>query len=83
MIPNRAGFARGGTSCNEVMRTAGRAPQAVAGLTHRVKLGQTRNINTCAHLLMPWSGQLPFLGLNKKGALPWLVTRLFLVRQLL
>ena len=54
--------------------------QAVAGLTHGVKLGQTRNINTCTDLLMPWSGQLPFLGSNKKGALPLLVTRLF-VRQ--
>ena len=64
MIPIRADFARGGTSCNEAMRTTGRAPHAVAGLTFWVKHVGTKNINTCAHLLGPCSGQLPFLGLS-------------------
>ena len=67
MIPIRVGFTRGGTSCNKAMRTAGRAPQAVACLTHGVKLGQTRNINTRTHLLMPSSGQLPFLGCSSSS----------------
>ena len=70
---HRASFARGGTSCNEAMRTAGRAPQAVAGLTHRVKLGQTRNINTRTHFLMPCSGQLPFLGSSAVPIFFWLL----------
>ncbi len=44
------------------MCTTGRAAQVVAGLTSWVRHVQTKNINTCMHLLVPYSGQLPFLG---------------------
>ncbi len=50
-------------SCNEAMRTTGRAAQAVAGVTFRVRHVGVENINTCMYLLGPCSGQLPFLGL--------------------
>ena len=69
MIPIRAGFARGGTSCNAAMCPRGRAPQAVVGLTLRVKYVKTKNINTRAHFLMPCSGQLRFLGSSARFGL--------------
>ena len=44
------------------MRTTGRAPHVVAGLTLWVTPSRAVNLNCSIRLLLPWSGQLPFLG---------------------
>ena len=60
------------------MCTTGRAAQGVAGLTFWVKHAWAKNIKTCMHLLVPCSGQLPFLGLRLAVLTGYLVEKVHL-----